>query len=85
MWWSPGYIDRDEGEAHRAETLDALADRSSWWSRCIAVAEALSVDADERGDGADRDFWTDVMSRCEDRYEEAARAYDATLHWGEAA
>ena len=57
-----------------ADDLEFAVER---WSQAIAISEKLSIDADERGDDADRDFWDDIPARCEDAWEAAAGIADS--------
>ena len=79
-----GYSQEDRDDA-RAWKLDDLESRVDCWSRAIRISELLSIDADERGDDADRDFWDDIQARCEDAWEAAAGFADSYLQYGEAA
>ena len=79
-----GYSQEDRDYARECDLQD-LEDCISGWSRAIAIAEQLSVDADNRGDEAEAEFWAEVMRNCEERWKEASRDYDDYLHWGAAA
>ena len=75
----------DEADYQREMKLEDLEQRQRRLSRAIELTEAMSIDADERDDRADADFWLDVSRRLEDVWEAASNDYDSYLHWGEAA